>query len=305
LDSITVVDDHSSDHTVLSVADFPEVKLLHLANYQVTEPIKAHKKAAITYGIQEGKEELIVTSDADSRWAPTVLGHIKEAYQLGYNFISGPVLIKEANNWCSGFQALDLLAYMLLTAAYHTKGLPILANGAHLAFSRQLFRDIDGYKGVDHLPSGDDILLLQKALDQGKAKVTFLASPEAVVLTHAVPTWSALWAQRLRWASKTGAYTRPVLGRIQAGNFLFALLIVVSLPGGILYTPLLWSGLAAWLIKAVIDFWLLSDACRHFNRSQWMRFYPLALLVQPLFLLAVGSASLLGFRSKWKGRPIN
>jgi len=76
--------------------------------------------------------------------------------------VLGPVLIAPADGFCNAFQALDLAAYQFLTAATAHQGRPALANGANFAFHRELFEAVGGYQGVDHLPSGDDVLLLHK-----------------------------------------------------------------------------------------------------------------------------------------------
>lgn len=305
-DQLYIIDDHSTDDTVRTAHSFPDeiVKVLHLKDYPKAQSIKAHKKAALTYAISESTGPLIVTTDADCRWTPGVLSEIKAAHALGYNFISGPVLIDQANDYCSGFQALDMAAYMFLTAAYDARRQPLLANGAHLSFSRQLFAQINGYEGVDHLPSGDDVLLLQKALNQGKARVRFLVSSEAVVTTAAVKGWSAFWAQRVRWAGKTKAYTQSSLKGVQAFNFLVALTLIMGCLMGLLFSKALLVGsLIAWGIKAGVDYYLLRTVCHHFQRKAWLRYYPFSMFFQPCYLLAVGTAALLGLSTSWKGRP--
>lgn len=303
-DPIIVVDDDSQDTTRKVVSDYSSspVRLLRLKDYIGDSRIMAHKKAALTYGIGSSQAPLIITTDADCRRPPEVNARIKSAFAAGYNFICGPVLIDRADNFCAGFQALDMAAYMLLTAAYQARGRPLLANGAHLSFSRDLFVRIEGYEGIDHLPSGDDVLLLQKALKDSGIRTTFLTDPAALVSTVPMPDWWSLWQQRLRWAGKTGAYTNPELNGIQAFNFLVSLSIVVSFLLALIVPACLLGALLAWIIKAAIDFLLLRSVCAHFNRREWMRYFPMAEALQPIYLVAIGTASLMGFSGRWKGR---
>lgn len=304
-DEVVVIDDHSEDGTVWAVSAFPSVRLLHLQDYlQGGGSCVAHKKAALTYGISTTTADLLLCTDADCRWPPELKAQVEAAYRAGYHFITGAVLTAEPHNRCEAFQALDMAAYMLLTASYAARGQPILANGANMAFSRALFERVGGYEGINHLPSGDDVLLLQKVLDVGEGRITFLASPAAVVTTRAMPTWRALWQQRLRWAGKTGAYTRPLLKRLQVFNFLLAQLIVLGLLSAFFCLACAGAGFLAWSIKAIVDYYLLRDVCRHYGRAHWLRAYPLTQLLQPFYLLAIGWATILGYKSHWKGRKL-
>lgn len=303
-DEIIVIDDHSTDSTASIVRSFfPRVRLLGLANYLNGEEVIAHKKAALTYGIAQSKQTLVVSTDADCRWGENVLTHIKTAAAKGHEFIAGPVLIAPATNHLSGFQALDMLAYMLLTGAYSFAKRPILANGAHLSFTRQLFETIEGYRDIDHIPSGDDVLLLQKTLGKRpETRFHFLTNSEAVVTTKPMPDLNSFWAQRLRWAGKTASYTSSNLRFAQALSFAVSVVIFGQLFLGIWWPMLFYNGLGCWLLKAIVDFVLLRSSSVHFERKHWMKYYPLTQLLQPVYLLLIGSAALLGLSSSWKGR---
>lgn len=305
-DEIIVIDDHSTDSTPDIVRSFGnKVRLLHLSDYQksLDQPILAHKKAALTYGVQQSSNPLIVTTDADCSWPPDVLRNIRAANEQA-RMICGPVLIQEpVNDFLSGFQALDLISYTLLTTAYAQAQRPILANGANLSFSRSLFEAVNGYSGIDHLPSGDDVLLLQKVRDiKGATEIRTLVAPASAVTTKAVASWSALWQQRLRWAGKTGNYTNTDLNFAQRLMFLVCLLIVLGIVLGPWHPALLRASLSLWFLKAIIDFWLLRSVCRHFQRSHWLRYYFPAQLIQPFYLVTIGTAALLGLKVTWKGR---
>ncbi len=301
-DEIWVVDDHSDDETASIVASFPAVRLLHLADYLGESPCIAHKKAALTYAIQSTTADWLLCTDADCRWPIRGKVCIEAAFVAGYQFVTAPVLLEEPRNFCESFQALDMAAYMLLTAAYAQRGQPILANGANMAFSRQLFEAVGGYAGVDHIASGDDVLLLQKVSALATSRVVFVADPAALVLTKPMPNWLAFWAQRLRWAGKTAAYTQPALAQAQALNFVLAQAMLLGLL--LAYWWPVWALVVSfvWVAKGALDYVLLRSVCRHFHRPHWMNAYPLVQLLHPVYLVAIGWATLLGWKSKWKGR---
>jgi len=264
------IDDHSDD----GGADLlpTEVTVLSLADHLHGQPTVAHKKAALAYAIASTKAETIITTDADCAWPKDRVSRIMAEFTAGAEVVLGPVLIAPNTGFCNAFQALDMAAYQFLTAATAMRGRPVLANGANFAFRRALFEEVGGYAGVDHLPSGDDVLLLHKFWRERGSNGRFgeQASPfpqcvyaaAASVSTKPVPGWRALWRQRLRWAGKAGEYTNPGLQFAQALAFGLSLAICLA----VLVYPLhlrprlivmLWGG------KALIDLICLWSVMRH------------------------------------------
>ena len=294
------VNDHSTDggEKVLPA----EVTVLELADYLHGRQTSAHKKAALTYGIGQTEAGVVVTTDADCYWPEGSLEKLLDHYRsAGTDVVLGPVLIEPAAGFCAGFQALDLAAYQFLTGATAGWGRPVLANGANFSFRRELFLAVDGYAGVDHLPSGDDVLLLHKFQGRSAGAPRTVYAADAAVYTRAVRGWRALWRQRLRWAGKAGEYTNRGLQLAQGLAFLTSLVLLTllfTLPLHLRPRPLL----ILWSVKALVDLLCLAVVLRHFGHLRELRWYPLATLFYPFFLVGVGGAALLGLKVGWKGR---
>ena len=79
-----------------------------------------------------------------------------------------------------------------------------MCNGANLAYTKTLFKAINGFEGNTNIASGDDVFLLEKAIKRNKNTVHYLKNTDATVFTKPVKNYSALISQRKRWASKTG-----------------------------------------------------------------------------------------------------
>ncbi|MEL6670157.1 MAG: glycosyltransferase [Bacteroidota bacterium] len=302
---IVVVDDFSEDDTLAVARRFDGITVLQLSD-RMTDPeaVIAHKKAALTYAIENSQAEVIVTTDADCRWPTNGLKALLANWQEG-QFRSGSVLIETDKGFLYGFQSLDMMSYMFLTAAYAVRRRPILANGANLAIGRQLFNRIDGYTGVDHIASGDDVLLLHKLNSLGFAgRVRFMADSHAVVETKAAPSWSAFWQQRLRWAGKTGHYKNAGLVWAQGIAFAASSAIIFGLLLSIFDERLLTITVLAWMLKAGCDGIILRVLCAHFDRKEDFRWYLPSALLYPFYLLAIGVAALLGVKATWKGRRV-
>ena len=300
---IVLIDDFSTD---AGGADrIPvgiQLRTLRLEDFpRYVNPL-AHKKSALTLGVSHTDCEVIVTTDADCVWPVSGLQHLGETFAAGADVVLGPVMIDPVTDVCSGFQALDLASYQLFTQATAVGGAPALANGAHFAFRRDSFAAVGGYRGVDHLASGDDVLLLHKFIAAGRQEIRYLGKREAVVTTSPVNGWSALWQQRLRWASKAGHYANTELKAAQALAFLNSLGIVAGLLLALHDLRFLYAALLAWILKAGVDYVLLRGICRYYAREELLRWYPAAQVLYPFYLVAVGTAALAGVRTDWKGR---
>jgi len=301
---LILVDDHSSDGGAAGAEPLPKnSKLFRLADYTLPRGTVAFKKAALTLGIAHAAGEVIVTTDADCEWSPDVLYHLGQRFAAGADVVLGPVLVAPVGDFCTAFQALDLAAYQLFTAATITAGTPALANGAQFAFRRSAFERVGGYTGVDHLPSGDDVLLLHKFAAAGNFRIDCTTAAAGVVTTRPVAGWRAFWRQRLRWAGKAGNYTSTALSVAQALAFVTSVAILSGLLLSFVNVAFLPAALAAWLIKGGVDWVLLRSVCRHYGYGELMRWYLPAQLIYPFYLVAIGTAALLGVKSEWKGRP--
>ncbi|THH40638.1 glycosyltransferase [Neolewinella litorea] len=301
---IILVDDHSEDGGAAgAVPTNTNIRVLRLRDHPPAPDTRAYKKAALQLGIAHARSEVIVTTDADCRCPPTWLSTLADEFVGGADVVLGPVFVTPARNFCEGFQALDLAAYQLFTAATVAAGTPALANGANFAFRRAAFTAVNGYAGVDHLPSGDDVLLLHKFVADGRFTVAVSAQARGLVDTRPVGGWRALWDQRLRWAGKAGHYGSEALKQAQVLAYLTSLGVLLGLLFGFWDWRFALGGLLAWAIKAGIDLRLLRAVCRHYGHPGLLRWYAAAQLLYPFYLVGVGSAALLGLRAGWKGRP--
>ena len=200
---VIVIDDHSEDRTAEIVRQFNDVKLLSLQN----ENINSYKKKAIETGIAAATGELIVTTDADcipsENWLKTMAAFKEEQQAV---FIAAPVVINCNSSIVQIFQAMDFMVLQGITGAVVHKNDLSMCNGANLAYERKAFDEVNGFAGVDHIASGDDMLLMHKIWRKYPGRVHYLKSKEAIVSTQPMKTWKEFFSQRIRWASKARQY---------------------------------------------------------------------------------------------------
>lgn len=298
---IIVIDDHSDDDTV-AVA-----KRLNAENLTVLSlKGKTHKKAAIELGIEKAKGDLIITTDADCLANENWLALITSFYESKKaKFIAAPVNFHEEQNTFERFQSLDFIGMMGVTGAGIQTQKLSLCNGANLAYEKQAFYEVDGFKNIDGIASGDDILLLEKFQKAFPERVFFLKNKAATILTKAKPTLKEFINQRLRWAAKTGFYKNRTTVFIQNWVGAFSLFIVAMfflIPfRGMLPLRLFVYSL---VFKSIIDFFYLRKMTIFFERKDLMREFISAQVWHLFYIVLVGGGSFFYKETEWKGRKV-
>ncbi|MEO7394834.1 MAG: glycosyltransferase [Chitinophagaceae bacterium] len=297
---VIVVDDHSTDKTAVVVSQFPFVKVIELKE----ENINSYKKKAIETGIAMATGELIVTTDADCI-PPKEWLQIIASFRKGKNavFIAAPVVLDCNSSVVEMFQSLDFMILQGITGASVYKNSHSMCNGANLAYDRKVFFEVNGFAGVDHIASGDDMLLMYKVWKLYPDKVHYLKSKNAIVSTRPMQTWKAFFNQRIRWASKAKKYDDKriiaVLLLVYIFNFSFLVLLVAGW-----WHIYYWIALMVILVlKTIIELSFFMSLSQFFNKNWAPKFFP---LFQPLHIMYTIISGLFGQFGKyeWKGRKV-
>jgi len=304
---VIVIDDHSVDRTAAVVKDFSAlaVRYLSLAAFPSAETITSHKKFAIETGIGAATGELIVTTDADCVFDAGWLSTLADFYeQQGAKFIAAPVRIGGGGNSVLAiFQRLDFITLQGITGAAVSKRVHSMCNGANLAYPREVFYSVGGFRGIDQIPSGDDMLLMHKIFLQYPERVFFLKHRQAIVSTNPETRWKGFLNQRIRWASKADRYDDKrifwVLLLVYLVNALFLALAVSAFWNS-------WWGLLLLILlvaKTMVEVPFVSDVAAFFGQRRLMVYFP---FLQPLHITYTVIAGWLGkFGSyRWKDRKI-
>lgn len=299
---IVMVDDFSKDQ---SVKVYNQWRMAHesvdttlLENLPLSY---SPKKDALTRAIPIAKHEWIVTTDADcivpKNWLLTLDRYIQQNQP---EMIVGTVMYKVKNNWFHHFQQLDLMSLQGTTIGSFGMGKPFMCNGANFAYTKTFFNAIGGFGGISDKASGDDVLLLQKAVNATKDKVHYLKNTDVIVKTKPENDLFKLFMQRVRWAGKTTGYDSSYAKILAVIVLLMNLGLVVgcglSVVGKLDWT----TTLAVFVVKYSVDYILLYQSNLYLRKGKF--FVPIASSVlYPFFCSLVGLYSLFGSFT-WKGR---
>jgi cellulose synthase/poly-beta-1,6-N-acetylglucosamine synthase-like glycosyltransferase len=300
---IIVIDDFSEDDTAFIVealhAQYPQVRLLKLADHLKEGETLAYKKRAIEIAVSEAKGDWIVTTDADcivpTRWLFLYNAYIQQNQPV---FVAAPVMFIKTAGILNQFQLLDFLALQGITAAAVGAGKHSMSNGANLGFEKAAFIAVGGYQGVDHIASGDDMFLMHKMKQTLHKSVGYLFHPDAIVLTAAMDTWKGFIMQRIRWASKARYYDDRSITVVLTLVYLFNIsFIVLALAGH-------WSSLIiALAFKTFFELFFLDPVASFFKMKPELRHF---VFYQPIHILYNIAAGFFGQLKTytWKGRKV-
>ena len=306
---IILVNDESEDKSLQACFHFkrthPELQFSVINNKRKTN---SPKKDAIVTAIELSRFDYILTTDADCEVPVSWLQLFNECVlQTDAKLIAAPVSFFKVNtfkeqflNYLIVFQELDFMS--LQAAGIGGFGLkqPFMCNAANMCYEKKAFYEATGFDGNFDISSGDDVFLLQK-FHELKLKTEFLKSEKSVVFTKAQGSILQLYAQRIRWAAKTSAYTAlfpKIIGLcVLLMNLLIIITIVLSLLQFIPYQGLLFS----FLLKFIADLGLLYFSATFFRKKYTLSHYLWSSIVYPFFSTSVALLSMFsGFT--WKGR---
>ncbi|HEU0137857.1 MAG TPA: glycosyltransferase, partial [Flavobacterium sp.] len=275
--------------------------LLHTTVLENLHLSGSPKKDAISRAIPIIENQWVVTTDADCivdpKWLLTLNDYI---INNSKEMVAGPVMFDGRTSFLQHFQRLDFLSLQGATMGSFGIRKAFMCNGANFAYTKKFFIALGGFSGNHAIASGDDVFLLQKAITRFPEKVGYLKSKSTIVVTQPAENWRQLFHQRVRWASKTGAYESEFGEDLALAVFLGNLAIVLAFAlscCGILPCEFL---LVIFVIKLVPDVILMIQANKFFNNGKF--FFPLfAAFVYPFFCVAVAAYSAVG-KYEWKGR---
>jgi len=296
---VTLINDHSDDDSVEVVNQLQHA--YDRLKIQLLQSEGHGKKQALKHGLAMSKARWVVLTDADCSLPDSYLGEMigqLKTEDKGVGF--GPVSFSGHTLW-QRLLEYDNLNTQIVSEAFLRLGKPLMVNGANMVLEGRMLPDY--LKSLENdFVSGDDVFFAQSL---GRQQFSFAYSGKTAVKSQSASTFSELFHQRVRWASKSAGYaawwSRFVAAFFFALSLTFSLIYVSPLFG---WLPWNWVVLT-FLLKVVIE--------SHFH-SRWFVKYgytpkwymPLLMsAIHPFYMSLIGVVSLLPLKFKWKGRVMS
>lgn len=188
------------------------------------------KKYPLSIGIREAKHEILLLTDADcvpasELWVEKMQAGYEEDIEivLGYGaYHKRKGLLNKLIRFETFHTALQYLSYALA-------GIPYMGVGRNLSYKKSLFLRSKGFSSINHIPSGDDDLFINKTATKKNTAVVI----DADAVTRSIPktTWNGWLRQKSRHYTTAKFYKfqhKFLLGLYFATQFVFYPLLVAA-----------------------------------------------------------------------------
>ncbi len=298
------IDDISSDNSKSLLEKNIRKKNIKVISVPEDYSVKAHKKRAIRYGIENSNGEIIVTTDADcihkSVWLKTLLSYFDDKT----GFVSGPVKFSDGKNLFAKLQQLEFAGLVITGAGLIGKQYPTICNAANIAYRRKVFHQVGGFSLQMNLSSGDDELLMQKIFQDTDYKIKFALDKNAIVETEPNASLRDFYYQRKRWASKGLFYKNKILVLKLIAIYLFYLSLIIQPILGLLTDYRFFiSFLISLISKISFEFLILKKGSELLFERKILNLFLLAEIFHIPYIVIAGLSGALG-NYEWKGRKI-
>jgi cellulose synthase/poly-beta-1,6-N-acetylglucosamine synthase-like glycosyltransferase len=222
---VIIVNDSSWDDTAevlkaLSLS-YPALHVIHIDE----EKQNMHgKKFAITLGIKAAKNDIILLTDADCEpasndWITEMTSHFSDQKQLAIGF--SPYARREG--WLNRIIRFDTLMIGCQYIGFARSGSPYMGVGRNLAYHKDLFFKIGGFKSHYSLASGDDDLFVNQVANS--KNTIAISAPDSQTISIPKETWSAWFTQKRRHFSTSGLYKTAHKSMLMVWPFTFAAML--------------------------------------------------------------------------------
>jgi len=221
---VVAVNDNSLDDSKYILQELKKTfKSLHVVELTQEAVHIAGKKYPLSIGIREAKHEVLLLTDADCVPASE---HWIEKMQDGYDdhieIVLGYGAYHKTKGLLNKLIRFETFHTALQYLSYALAGLPYMGVGRNLSYKKSLFFSNKGFASINHIPSGDDDLFINKAATKNNTAVVI--DPDAVTRSIPRTTWSGWLRQKSRHYT-TAKYYKPkhkfLLGLYFATQFLF------------------------------------------------------------------------------------
>lgn len=295
---VVVVNDDSWDGTGDELAEMEKTNE-HLRVVTIKEHMQHRpgKKFPLTLGIKKAAYDHFLLTDADCFPASDLwIEHMARSFGDKQIVLApGPyVTEKGLLNALIRFENLLTGTFFL---SFAMAGKPYMGVGRNLAYTRDVYDSVGGFKSHYHVVSGDDDLFIRDAGTNRNTAVCI--HPEALTFSQPALNWNDWWRQKKRHYSTSSYYrfsTKALLFLYPMANVVF-LVVTIAL---LVYENTRHISLAVLggkVLLQIIIFRLVFNVQN--DRFLWL-FSPLLELVLLLNQAVLGIIGVLSKQSRWK-----
>jgi glycosyltransferase involved in cell wall biosynthesis len=229
---VIVINDNSIDDTKYILAELQKTfKKLQIVELEQEAKMIAGKKFPLSIGIKEAKHEIVLLTDADcvpasEHW----VFKMQDAFSNGIEVALGYGAYQKAPGFLNKVIRFETFHTALQYLSYALAGKPYMGVGRNLSYRKNLFFQNKGFSSINHIPSGDDDLFINKVATKHNTAVVI--DPQAFTVSKPKQTWKD-WMRQKNPHYSTGKFYKAshqfLLGLYTGSFILFYPLFIASI----------------------------------------------------------------------------
>jgi glycosyltransferase involved in cell wall biosynthesis len=229
---VVVVNDNSLDDSKYILQELKKTfKSLNIVELTQEAKLISGKKYPLSIGIREAKHEVLLLTDADCvPGSETWIHKMQDAYDENIEVVLGYGAYHKRKGILNKVIRFETFHTALQYMSYALAGIPYMGVGRNLSYKKDLFLRNKGFSNINHIPSGDDDLFVNKVATRRNTAVVI----DHDAVTRSIPkiTWSSWLKQKSRHYT-TAKYYKPkhkfLLGMYFITQFIYYPLFIASL----------------------------------------------------------------------------
>jgi len=273
---------------------YPNLKVVEI---EKSKHIRIGKKLPITLGVKSAKFEHLLLTDADckpntSKWIlqmSTSFVYQKDLV-LGFSpYYTSQTFLNKIIRFDTTFIAVNYFSFALAKVPY-------MGVGRNIAYTKSLFKSVNGFKSHYAISSGDDDLFVQEV--SAKADIGLVIHEDAFMITEPKSSFSEWVLQKTRHFTTSTKYSviKKILLGIYPSTMIFTLISFVYLVFDLDYSIII---LAMLVFLFLVKWLILGLSFRKLRQNELIKWIPVLDLVYTFLMPVIFYTS--DFKSdKWK-----
>jgi len=228
---VVMVNDNSLDDSKYILQELKKTfKLLNVVELTHEAKLITGKKYPLSIGIREAKHEILLLTDADCVPASEFwIQKMQDGYRDSVEIVLGYGAYHKKSGTLNKLVRFETFHTAMQYLSYALAGIPYMGVGRNLSYKKDIFIRNKGFSSINHIPSGDDDLFINKVAT--KRNTAIVIDPDAITRSIPQTTWSGWLKQKKRHYTTAKFYKgkhKFLLGLYFVTQFLFYPLLVVA-----------------------------------------------------------------------------
>lgn len=295
---IVIINDQSVDNSKYIILTYqkkyPNIKYIELERNKHRQ---FGKKLPLTVGIKGAKNELIVVTDADcypssNQWLKLLAKNYNAKKQiiLGYSpYVKTKGLLNKLIRFDTSHIAITYLSFA-------KTALPYMGVGRNMAYSKQLFENVGGFKKHYHITSGDDDLFIKEAAN--RKNITIELDEDSFVYSQPKTTFKDWINQKHRHFTTAPEY--KLINKMFLGIFPLTLFLMYITLFILLFNTKWYAFVLTVFGIRLLFYWVVNGLLlKKLHQKDLILFYPIWEIVYAIVMPFIYYSNRGTKRNKW------